>query len=418
MQTLTDDEIQALYFDWQLWARDKQLLPQGLWHTWLIQAGRGWGKTRVGSETIRQWKLQGYKRFALIAETPADARDVMIEGESGIISISPPWDMPEYQPSKRRLVWENGAMALIFSGANPEQLRGPQHEKAWCDEIFAWQYPQATWDMLMFGLRLGNNPQVVVTSTPKPMQLLKDLRADPSTAITIGTTYDNRANLAPSFMKEILRKYEGTRLGRQELNAEILDDNPNALWSRALIEDTRVMKPPAMKRIVVAIDPAITNNAEGSNETGIIVAGLGVDNHGYVLEDCTMKGTPSAWASAAITAYHKWKADRIIGETNQGGDMVENTVHSVDVNVPYRGVHATKGKFTRAEPISALYEQKRCHHVGCFGRLEDQLCEWEQGMESPDRLDACVWAFTELMIGNRPTSIVAPDADSSESKWR
>jgi len=383
----------------------------------LIQAGRGWGKTRVGAETVRFWKEQGYMRFALIAETPADARDVMIEGESGLLHISPPWDTPEYQPSKRRLVWKNGAMALIFSGANPEQLRGPQHEKAWCDEIFAWQYPQETWDMLLFGLRLGDNPQVVVTSTPKPSKLIKDLRADPSTKVTIGSTYENRVNLAKSFVHEILKRYEGTRLGRQELNAEILDDNPNALWSRSILESTRVMKQPPIKRIVVAIDPATTSENE-SNSTGIIVAGLGSDNEGYVLEDGSMKGTPNAWASAAITLYHKYKADKIIAEANQGGDMIENTIHSIDKNVPFKKVHATKGKYTRAEPISSLYEQGRCHHVGTFGRLEDELCEWELGMESPDRLDALVWAFTELMIVGRPLILVAPDSTSSNSKWK
>ena len=383
----------------------------------MIQAGRGWGKTRVGAETVRFWKEQGYMRFALIAETPADARDVMIEGESGLLHISPPWDTPEYQPSKRRLVWKNGAMALIFSGANPEQLRGPQHEKAWCDEIFAWQYPQETWDMLLFGLRLGDNPQVVVTSTPKPSKLIKDLRADPSTKVTIGSTYENRVNLAKSFVHEILKRYEGTRLGRQELNAEILDDNPNALWSRSILESTRVMKQPPIKRIVVAIDPATTSENE-SNSTGIIVAGLGSDNEGYVLEDGSMKGTPNAWASAAITLYHKYKADKIIAEANQGGDMIENTIHSIDKNVPFKKVHATKGKYTRAEPISSLYEQGRCHHVGTFGRLEDELCEWELGMESPDRLDALVWAFTELMIVGRPLILVAPDSTSSNSKWK
>jgi phage terminase large subunit-like protein len=341
----------------------------------------------------------------------------MIEGESGILAISPPWDKPEYQPSKRRLIWPNGAIALIFSGANPEQLRGPQHDKAWCDEIFAWQYPQETWDMLMFGLRLGNNPQVIVTSTPKPMKLLKELRADQSTHVTVGTTYENRGNLAKSFMKEILKKYEGTRLGRQELNAEILDDNPNALWARSNLDANRVIKAPPLKRIVVAIDPATTNTEE-SNETGIIVAGLGEDNHGYTLQDYTMKGTPKTWASAAITAYYSWKADRIIAEANQGGDMIEHTIRSIDKNISFKKVHATKGKYTRAEPVSSLYEQNKCHHVGYLGRLEDELCEWEPGDESPNRLDALVWAYTELMVTGRTLIIVAPKTGTGSSRWR
>lgn len=373
--------------------------------------------TRTGAETIRQWKEQGYGRFALIAETPADARDVMIEGQSGLIEISPPWDKPVYQPSKRRVTWNNGAMALIFSGANPEQLRGPQHEKAWCDEIFAWQYPQETWDMLMFGLRLGDNPQVVVTSTPKPSKLIKSIRAKPTTHITMGTTYENRANLAASFMTEVVSMYEGTRLGRQELNAEILDDNPNALWTRSILDDTRVIKPPSMKRIVVAVDPSATSS-EDANETGIIVCGLGSDNEGYTLEDCTIKGTPAVWGAAAIAAYYKYKADRIIAETNQGGEMVKNTILTIDKTVPFKGVHATKGKYTRAEPISALYEQRKIHHVGTHGRLEDQLCEWELGMDSPDRLDALVWGFTDLMISTRQLIIAAPEDTRTANRWR
>jgi phage terminase large subunit-like protein len=418
LNNLTDEEIQYIYYDWNLWARPNQIIPSGVWLTWLIQAGRGWGKTRVGAETVKIWKEQGYKRFALIAETPADARDVMIEGESGLLTISYPWDRPIYQPSKRRIVWEsNGAMALIFSGANPEQLRGPQHEKGWADEIFAWQYPEETWDMLMFGLRLGDNPQVVVTSTPKPLKLLKKLRADESTVLTIGTTYENKDNLAANFIKEISSKYEGTRLGRQELYAEMLDDNPNALWSREILERTRVSHAPAMKRIVVAIDPATTSEEE-SNETGIIVAGLGVDDNGYVLEDGTMKATPKTWASKAVNLYYKWKADRIVAEANQGGDMIEATIRGIDKNVSFKKVHATKGKLTRAEPISSLYEQNRCHHVGTFGRLEDELCEWEIGMDSPDRLDANVWAFTELMITGRTVVIAAPKIDRVSSKWR
>jgi phage terminase large subunit-like protein len=408
---LSEEELTALHYDWLIWARPEQRIPEGEWFVWLIQAGRGAGKTRTGAETIRQWQDAGYSRFAFIAATPADARDIMIEGESGILNISPPWNRPKYEPSKRRLTWNNGAIAIMFSGADPEALRGPQHDKAWADEIFAWQYPQQTWDMLIFGLRLGDNPQVIVTSTPKPTKLIKELRADTTTHVTIGTTYDNRANLAPSFMREITKKYEGTRLGRQELNAEILDDNPNALWKREDIDKSRVLALPQMKRIVVAVDPAVTSN-EGSDETGIIVAGLGMDGDGYIIDDLTVKGTPQVWASAAIAGYYKHEADRIVAEDNQGGEMVEYTIHSIDPNVPYRGVHASRGKAVRAEPISALYEQGRVHHVGYFGNLEDQLCEWEQGMKSPDRLDSMVHALTDLMLGGSAAQTVICAAGS------
>lgn len=417
LNEMTDDEIRMLEFSWYVWARPTQRLPETQFRIWLIQAGRGFGKTRTGAETVRLWKDLGYRRFALVGITPADARDVMIEGESGLLAICPPWDKPEYQASKRRVVWQDGSYAMVYSGANPEQLRGPQHEKAWCDEIFAWQYPQETWDMLMFGLRLGNNPQAVVTSTPKPLGLLKWMRAQTTTTVTQGSTYDNQANLAASFFSEICSKYEGTRLGMQELEAKILDDNPNALWSRKLLDDTRVNKIPNLKRIVVAIDPATTCE-DRSDETGIIVAGIGSDNHGYVLTDASLKGKPTEWANAAIAEYNKWKADRIVAEVNQGGDMVEMTVMSVDSKVAYRGVHASKGKYTRAEPVSALYEQGKVHHVGTFGNLEDQMCEWEQGMDSPDRLDALVWALTDLMLVNKPTQVLVPGGTEGESKWR
>jgi len=327
----------------------------------------------------------------------------MVElGESSILSISPPWFMPEYEPSKRRLTWPNGSQAIIYSGDEPDQLRGPQHAKASVDELAKFKYPQDTWDNLMMGLRIGANPQVVVGTTPRPIKILKALLADPKCVVSRGHTLDNRANLAPSFLEFITKRYEGTRLGRQELSGEILDDNPNALWARDDIESTRVMKAPELIRIVVGIDPAVTSN-EGSDETGIIVAGLGRDNHGYILDDVTVKASPEKWARAAATAYYTHKADRIIGEVNNGGDMVEFTIHTVDRNVPFKAVHASRGKVIRAEPISALYEQKKVHHVGTFPELEDQLCEWVPGGKSPDRLDALVWALTELMTQEAET---------------
>jgi phage terminase large subunit-like protein len=334
--------------------------------------------------------------MALVAPTAADARDVMVEGESGILAICPPWAMPRYESSKRRLTWPNGTIATMYSADEPERLRGPQHDGAWCDEIATWRRPEA-WDMLMFGLRLGHDPRSVVTTTPRPVRLVRDLLKANTTAVTRGTTYDNRANLAGAFFEQIVSQYEGTRLGRQELNAEMLDDNPNALWQRDQVEKLRVKVAPSLQRIVVAIDPAISSK-DSSDETGILVQGLGIDGHGYVLDDVSMRGTPSQWAHAAVDVYRKWNADRIVAEVNQGGEMVEHTLRMVDRTVSYRAVHASRGKVIRAEPISALYEQGKCHHVGCFAQLEDQMCEWMPGEKSPDRMDAMVWGFTDLMV--------------------
>lgn len=397
VQDLPEEAVERLLYDWPIWARDNQITPEGNWFVWLILAGRGWGKTRVGSEQIRLWQEQGISRFALIGQTPAEVRDVMVEGESGILAVSPKWNKPKYEPSKRRLTWPNGAIATVYSGENPEVLRGPQHEKAWVDELAKFQYPQETWDNLIFGMRLGKDPQIVVTTTPKPIKLLKELIKTETTVLTRGNTYENRENLAQVFLDVILDKYEGTRLGRQELGAEMLDDNPGALWIRSWIEDNRITKMPEIVRIVVAIDPAVTSRAT-SDETGIIVAGIDREHHGYVLDDVSMKATPEQWAKAAVMAYYKWNADRIIGEANNGGDMIETIIRSIDSNVAYKKVWASKGKTTRAEPVSALYEQNKIHHVGYFAVLEDELCEWEPGNPSPNHLDALVWAFTELML--------------------
>lgn len=367
----------------------------------MLLYGRGGGKTRSGAELINKWAREGYSPIALVGETKADVRDTMIEvGESAILNVSPPWFMPEYEPSKRRLTWPNGVLGIIYSGDEPGQLRGPQHKKAWVDELAKFKYPKEAWDNLMFGLRIGDNPQAVVTTTPKPIKVIKDLIADNKTALTRGHTLENRDNLAPPFLKYILRKYEGTRLGRQELAAEMLDDNPDALWARENIEELRVTHYPDLSRVVVAIDPQGTDSPE-SAETGIIVAGIAPIAgilHGYILDDITIKSSPSTWATAAVTGYYKFLADKIVGEVNNGGDMVEHTVRTVDPKVPFKKVHASRGKYTRAEPVSALYEQGRVHHVGFFADLEDQLCEWVPGDTSPDRLDALVWALTELML--------------------
>lgn len=399
LSTLTEEESLELLFDWEFWARPKQLTPPGKWYVWLILAGRGFGKSRTGAEQIRSWQEQGYSRFALVGQTPGEVRDVMIEGESGILAISPPWNMPSYEPSKRKLTWPNGAFAITYSGENPEQLRGPQHEKAWTDELAKLKYPQETWDNLELGLRLGDNPQVVVTTTPKPIKLIKELIKDNQTYITSGSSYENIGNLAPAFIDRIIKKYEGTRLGRQELHAEVLDDVQGALWNSKQLEDLRVIKHSDLKRIVVGVDPAVTNT-EDSDETGIVAAGLGIDGQGYVLDDSSLKDSPDKWARAAVTAYHKLKADRIIGEANNGGDLVEIVIRTVDNKVSYKKVHASRGKLTRAEPIAALYEQGKVHHVGLFPQLEDEMCSWVPGDKSPNRMDALVWALTELMITN------------------
>lgn len=329
----------------------------------------------------------------------------MVEGESGILAVSSPEFMPVYAPSNRELLWPNGTIATTYSGNAPDQLRGPSHHYVWADEPAKWQYLGDAWDNMIFGLRLGMHPQVVATTTPRPIKILRDLLQDDTTHVTRGTTYDNLENLAPPFARKIIAKYEGTRIGRQELMAEMLDDKPGALWSRDMIEKNRVRGVSNLVRIVVAIDPAATSG-ETSNDTGIVVCGKGADGHGYVLEDASLHESPAGWGKAAVEAYKRWHADRIIGETNNGGEMIEHVIRSIDPNVPYKGVHASRGKITRAEPISALTEQGKIHHVGMFAELEDQMCDYDAAFDtakagySPDRMDAMVWAMTELKIGD------------------
>lgn len=395
LSRLTREEAAELTYMWEFWARPEQIAPDGDWPIWLVKAGRGWGKTRVGAEWVRGQK-EKVGRIALIGPTAADVRDVMVDGDSGIISISPPWDKPEYQPSKRRVVWQNGSVAYMYSADEPERLRGPQHGAAWCDEIGSWRYPD-TWDMMMFGLRLGKNPKVVATTTPRPTPLMKQIQQTPGVIVTRGSTYDNRANLAESFFKSIITKYEGTRLGRQELEGHDLDDNPGALWNRENIDAARVRKALDMVRVVVSVDPAVTSG-EDSDETGIIVTGKDEFGHAYVIEDCSVKGSPDEWGRVAVEAFRRHQADRIVAEVNQGGDMVRYVLETIDKNVPLKMVRASRGKVARAEPISALYEQGKVHHVGAFHKLEDQMCTWEPGMPSPDRMDALVWGLTELML--------------------
>ena len=367
-------------------------------------AGRGWGKTKAGAEWVRKRaSAHRFGRIALIGATAADVRDVMIEGESGILAVCSPAQRPAYEPSKRRLTWPNGTIATAYSADEPDRLRGPQHSDAWCDEICAWRYPEA-WDQLRFGLRLGTDPRAVVTTTPRPTRLVRELLADPTTVVTRGATHENRANLPTSFLDKIVQTYEGTRLGRQELYAEVLEDTPGALWTRDRLESLRVREAPELRTIVIGVDPAVSMGSE-SAETGIVVAGIGrEDGHGYVLDDRSGRYSPDGWAQRVVNAFDTHLANRVVAEANQGGDLVVNNLHTARRTLPVLKVHATRGKRTRAEPVAALYEQGRIHHVGYFGALEDQMCTWEPSLsDSPDRVDALVWALTELMVDRDPS---------------
>jgi phage terminase large subunit-like protein len=410
---LTPAEQEALLYEWRTFlARPEQITPDGEWDIWLILSGRGWGKTRTGAEWVKEAVTNGYKRIALIGETAADARDVMVEGVSGILSVYPEAERPLYEPSKRRLTWPNGAVATTFNATEPDQLRGPQFDLAWCDELAKWRYARETWDQLQFGLRLGDTPRVLVTTTPRPVELIKAIvaGAEGKVHITRGATMDNRSNLAGKFLEKIQLRYEGTRLGRQELRGEILGDIPNALWTYGQIEASRVRQCDPLKRVVVAVDPAISNN-EDSDEHGIIVAGAdGKSQEAYVIEDGSLQGSPLDWARRAINLYDIHKADAIVVEVNQGGDMVAQTLRSVRNDVKIREVRATRGKHVRAEPIASMYEQGRVHHVGSFPALETQMTQMTtfgyEGAGSPDRVDALVWAMTDLfptMVGKTPS---------------
>jgi predicted phage terminase large subunit-like protein len=403
MGNLSSFEADALPYHWDFWARENQREPAGEWANWLILAGRGYGKTRTGAEMVRRWAPR-FSRVNIIGATADDARDIMIEGESGILAVCPPHERPLYLPSKRCLEWPNGARTLIFSAEEPDRLRGKQHMKLWCDELAAWRRPES-FAQAMLGLRLGVLPQVVITTTPKPTRLLRELMAAPATVVTRGSTYENRAHLARGFFARIIKRYEGTRLGRQELNAELLEDVEGALWTGQLIDDARIepSQLPDMSQIVVAIDPAVTSG-EDADETGIVVAGRGVDGDAYVLSDLTCRLTPNEWGQRAVDAYREFEADRIVAEVNNGGDLVEGVIRTIDRYASFRAVRATRGKVVRAEPISALYEQEKVHHAGVFAELETQMCSFvpDHLDGSPDRVDALVWALTELMIDPEP----------------
>lgn len=396
---LSDDQAAELLADWTFWARPEQLAPPGDWTGWLVLAGRGFGKTRTGAEWVSDCVLRhGYRRIGLIAETSADGRDVLVEGPVGLLSVGPLDAKPVYEPSKRRVTWPNGAVATLYDAREPDQLRGPQHDLIWFDELAKFRYAQEVFDQAMFGLRLGDHPRWLATTTPRPIPLIRAMLRDPSVTVTRGKTRDNLANLAPAFQAQIIAKYEGTRLGRQELDAEILDDAPGALWSRRNLDDYRVNEAPELKRIVIGVDPAVTSH-EGSDEQGIVVAGLAGNGHAYVLDDVSGVLSPEAMARRVALTFKLWRCDSVVVEVNQGGDMVEAILKAAAPHMPIKKVRASRGKYIRAEPVAALYEQGRVHHAGSFPELEDQMCVFtpdREGEKSPDRVDALVWALTAL----------------------
>jgi phage terminase large subunit-like protein len=411
VKSLSTAELAALKYAWMWWARPEQKLPPGNWSAWMILAGRGFGKTRTGAETVRQW-VKDYQFVNMIGATADDARDIMIEGESGILAICPTHERPRYVKNERKLIWPNGAVSLVFTAAEPERLRGKQSMKLWEDELAAWQYPEAH-TQAMLGLRLGNNPQTLITTTPKPTKLIKQIVANKNAIITRGSTYDNRSNLAQAFFDAIITSYEGTRLGRQEIDAEILEDVEGALWKDAMIEQHRVLKPPeVMERIIVAIDPAVSANKQ-SDETGIIAVGM-QDKHYYVLGDVSGIYTPLEWAKKAIGLLSLHTAGAFVAEVNQGGDLVEANLRAAGHQGRVIKVHASKGKTTRAEPIVGLYELGKVHHVGYLAGLETQMTTWDpKEGDSPDRVDALVWGLTELSGQGAPPEVV----DISSVGW-
>jgi phage terminase large subunit-like protein len=435
LATLPPADRNAIEHDWRLWARPKQLPPPGEWEVWFNLGGRGAGKTRTGAEFVHEKaEAMAGSRGALIGATADDVRYTMVEGESGILATMKPHNPVRYWPAKRLLKWKNGTQARTFTGEEPQRLRGPQHHWGWLDEWAAFKYPKEAWDQFMLGKRLGRLAQACVTTTPKPfLELVKiitdavscwDMRgADPgdpilerliSTVVTVSNSYENRGNVSDAWYERTIKAYEGTRLYDQEVLAKILTDIDGALWKMATIEASRLMpnpdtaEPPRLpefKRVVVAVDPAVTSGKH-ANETGIMVcaaAGSGPMKHGYLLEDLSGRFTPLQWGQRAVTAYHEHKADRIVAEVNNGGELVKQNIHTVDGNVPVTMVNASRGKTARAEPVAAKGEQGKIHHVGVFAMLESQLTTYtpDSGLESPDRMDAYVWGFTNLLLGKQ-----------------
>lgn len=412
-----DEAIQHILHDWEIWARDDQLPPRCVdhsgtaWRTWLILGGRGAGKTRAGAEWVRAQALGKTpfakvpaRRIALVGETLHDVRSIMVEGVSGLLAVHPRHERPIFEPSKAQLIWPNGTIAQIYSATCPDGLRGPQFDAAWCDEIAKWPNADEVWDMLQFALRLGETPRVVATTTPRPVPILQRLMKLETTITSRSRTADNASNLASAFIEEMQRRYARSQLGRQELDGELIEMLSGGLWRSDWFDQSRVKAPPEQKRIVVAVDPPVTSTAS-SDACGIVVAGVGIDARCYVLADRTVQGrAPLTWARAAIAAYQDFAADRIVAEVNQGGDLVETVIRQVDANVAIVKVRATRGKWVRAEPVAALYAEGRVVHAGQFDDLEAQMlafgADGRVHGRSPDRLDALVWAVTQLMLSS------------------
>ena len=430
LNELTRDELEFIAWDWQVWAREDQLAPADAappalaehassngaadWRVWMVLGGRGSGKTRAGAEWVRSIACaasgrqrtakagRGSARIALIGKTLVDVRNVMVEGQSGLLAIHPRHERPLFEPSKRRLTWPNGSIAELFSADEAESLRGPQFSAAWCDELAKWRGAERAWDMLQFALRLGEKPRAVVTTTPRASKTLRKIIADAATMSVKLATADNEMNLAPTFLAEMTRRYGGSALGRQELYGDLLDETADGLWRRHWFEEARVGAAPEMRRVVVAVDPPVTATAR-SDACGIIVAGLADDRRAYVIADRTIQGrSPEVWAKAALAAYDDFGADCLVAEVNQGGDMVVSVLKQFRENLPVVKVRASRGKWVRAEPVAALYAEGRVAHAGCFEALEDQMCSFggdgTVAGKSPDRADALVWAITELLL--------------------
>lgn len=415
IRELDEEQRQSLQHDWPLWSRRAQRPPQGDWTCWMICAGRGFGKTRAGAEWVRETAmLNGDARIALVAGSLGEARSIMVEGDSGVLAIAQDRNRPFYEPSLKRLTWPNGATAFLYSAAEPESLRGPQHSHAWCDEIGKWpgvsNKAEAAWDNLLMGLRLGPHPKVVATTTPRATRLLRRLVAEEKagmTHVSRGTTFANAANLPARFVDTMRRQYGNTTLGRQELEGMLLEDIEGALWTRSLLERCREEGSAAeFARVVIGVDPPASAHGD---DCGIVVCALDTGGGAAVLADCSVgPASPETWARAVAEAARVWKADRVLAEANQGGAMVESVLRAADISLPLKLVHASRGKTARAEPVAALYEAGRVRHAGMFAALEDQLCglmaggAYEGPGRSPDRADALVWALTELMLAKKP----------------
>ncbi len=418
---LSDNEVEDVSSDWFLHARREQIPPLWNWFVWLVMAGRGGGKNLTGANWLVNGHVAGRaKNSGRIAATSADLRRFCVEGPSGILSLAPNYFRPEYKPATSKLVWPDGATTSLFTSEIPDRLRGPNLDKVWCDELAAWRYLEDTWEMLQLCLRYGNAPQCLVTTTPRPKKILRDLLArkrsedlpNGDVALSVGPTFDNADNLPSRYLNEIISVYKGTRLERQEIYGELLDEFEGSLWSYKLLDECRVNEHPILTRIGIGVDPAITSN-EDSDLTGIVTAGVAENKQGYVIGEHSLRASPEGWGTKVCALYHDLNADFVVAEQNQGGEMVESTIRAVDSSVNVRLVHASKGKVTRAEPISAMYEQHKIHHVGTFAALEDEMClflpgeikQKSRGKKSPDRADALVYVLTELMDG---PNIVGP----------